>query len=187
MLPTAKRRGHGLKPICGCACAALLFVRGSSTSPPRSSAKKWRSLPLLPSAASQPRRRRRGLRPRPPACASPVSVSVSAGPSSPRRRPRPRSLLRPPQYLLRELLALLQKKKPRRSLTLSGFAGGQGAEEARAAARGSGNAARIRGGARPARRHRGGRRTYEACCLYSRVILYSRVVAPFVKQRRGSI
>ena len=51
-------------------------------------------------------------------------------------------------------------------MTLSGFAGGQGAEEARAAARGSGNAARIRGGARPARRHRGGRRTYEACLLH---------------------
>ena len=80
-----------------------------------------------------------------------------------------------------------KKQTPKCSLTLSGFAGGQGAEEARAAACGSGNAARIRGGARPARRHRGGRRTYEACCLYSRVILYSRVVAPFVKRRRGSV
>ncbi|XP_039783648.1 uncharacterized protein LOC120650549 isoform X1 [Panicum virgatum] len=77
------------RPRAGCARA---HHRGAAQ-------KKWRSPPpFLHSAACRPRRRSRGLRPRPPACARALRASpVSASPSSPRRRrPRPRSLLRLP-------------------------------------------------------------------------------------------
>ncbi|CAL4942757.1 unnamed protein product [Urochloa decumbens] len=81
-----------------CPCRAPRFVVHPIAQ--RRSSKQWRSPPLLPFAASRPRRRRRGLRPRPPSgaralCASAVSVSGSpSSPPPPRRRPR--SLLRPP-------------------------------------------------------------------------------------------
>lgn len=180
------RPGQGVKPIRGCARAAPRFVVHplATEEQPETMAlaapSSLRRLPATPPQARSPpafsRLRSRPLREprlrlRQPLVAAAAATAPLSASASPVRTP-PRA---PPPLA----------KFPRHSLTRSGLAGGNGAEEARAAARGSGNAARIRGGARPARRHRGGRRTYEAA--YSRVILHSRVVAPFVKQRRASI
>ncbi|KAL5663574.1 hypothetical protein ACJX0J_023682, partial [Zea mays] len=78
----------------------------------RSNAEQWRSQPLLPSASSRPRHRRRHLRPVPPdhaICGSSVSARDSPPPPPPPPPPRPRPRLHslprpPPPYVLHELI-----------------------------------------------------------------------------------
>lgn len=161
-MPSCQRQGEA-KPQTDprlCRCRATLRASSSRTEETMALAapSSLRRLPARsPPAASllrsRPLREPRLRLRQPLVAAAAAATAPLAASSSPVRSPRA-----PPPLA----------RQNRHSVTLSSLAGGHGAEEARAAALGSGNAARVRGGARPACRHRGGHRTYDSLLNPSR-------------------